>query len=134
VGDLKKNRSDAAWPDVVERLGLTGMARMLAQRCELIARDAARIELRIAQSHQHLLEGPFQERLKAALEQHYGTKLRLAIQVADDAGASPAAMADRDQQRRQAQAVADIEQDAFVRELVENFDARVNESSIKPIP
>ena len=48
------------------------------------------------------------------------------------AGASPAAVADREKQQRQAQAIAAIEQDPFVRELVENFDGRVVESSIKP--
>jgi DNA polymerase-3 subunit gamma/tau len=58
--------------------------------------------------------------------------LRLAIQVVDDAGASPAAVAARDKQQRQAQAVAEIEQDPFVRELVETFDARVVDSTIKP--
>jgi len=129
----KKNRSDAAWPELVEQLGLTGMARMLAQHCELVARDAARIELRIAQIHQHLLDGPYQERLKAALEQHFGARLRLAISLADSAGSSPAALADLEKQQKQAQAIAAIEQDPFVRELVENFDARVVESSIKPV-
>jgi DNA polymerase-3 subunit gamma/tau len=130
--ESKKNRADAAWPDLVGQLNLGGMARMLAQHCELVARDAARVELRIARAHQHLLNGPHQERLKAALEQHFGAKLRLSIQVTDDAGASPAAMADRDKQQRQAQAIADIEQDPFVRDLVETFDARVVDSTIKP--
>ena len=128
----KKNRDDGDWQQVVERLGLTGMARVLAQHCELVARDAARVELRIAQTHQHLLDGPFQERLKAALQQYFGSPLRLAIQVAADAGSSPAAIADRDRRERQEQAIAGIERDPFVRELVESFDARVNESSIKP--
>ena len=130
---LKKNPVDAAWPELVEQLGLTGMARMLAQHCELVDRDATRIELKIAQSHQHLLEGPYQERLKAALEQHFGARLKLTIRLSDSAGASPAAMADRDRQQRQAQAVAAIEKDPFVRELVDNFDARIVGSSIKPV-
>ena len=131
--DSKKNRDDGDWHQVVERLGLTGMARVLAEHCELVARDAARIELRIAQAHQHLLDGPFQQRLKAALERYFGGRLRLAIQVAPGAGGSPAAIADRDRQQRQEQAIAGIESDPFVRELVESFDARVIESSIKPV-
>jgi DNA polymerase III subunit gamma/tau len=132
AAESKKNHGDAAWPELVARLNLSGMARVLAQHCELMARDAARVELRIARAHQHLLNGPHQDRLKAALEQHFGTKLRLAVQVADDAGASPAALADRDRQQRQAQATAEIEQDPFVRELMETFDARVVDSTIKP--
>jgi DNA polymerase III subunit gamma/tau len=50
----------------------------------------------------------------------------------ESAAASPAAIADRDRQQRQAQAVAAIEQDPFVRELVDTFDGRVVGSSIKP--
>jgi DNA polymerase-3 subunit gamma/tau len=129
----KKNPGDPAWPELVDQLGLTAMALELAKHCELVGRDGSRIELRIAQSHQRLLNGPFQDRLKSALEQHFGTKLRLSIQVAGDAGGSPAAIADRDKQQRQAQAVAAIEQDPFVRELVDNFDARVVGTSIKPV-
>jgi len=124
---------DIAWPALVEQLGLTAMTLELAKHCEFIGRDGSRIDLRIAQSHQRLLSGPYQDRLKAALEQHFGGKLRLSIQVAGDVGGSPAAIADRDRQQRQAQAVAAIEQDPFVRELVDNFDGRIVGSSIKPV-
>ena len=133
VPESKKNLGDTAWPELVDQLGLTAMALELAKHCELVRGDASRIELKIAPSHQRLLTGPYQDRLRAALEQHFGTQLRLSIQVAGDAGGSPAAIADRDRQQRQAQAVAAIEQDPFVRELVDNFDARVVESSIKPV-
>jgi DNA polymerase-3 subunit gamma/tau len=128
----KKNRDDRDWQQTVDGLGLTGMARVLAQHCELVTRDAGRVELRIAQAHQHLLDGPFQQRLKAALQQHFGAPLRVAIQVVPDAGGAPAAIAGRDRQQRQEQAIAGIESDPFVRELVEGFDARVIESTIKP--
>jgi DNA polymerase-3 subunit gamma/tau len=109
------------------------MTRMLAQHCELVAREATRVELRIAQAHQRLLDGPYQERLKTALEQHFGGSLRLVIKVADSVASSPAAVADREKQQRQVQATAAIEQDPFVRDLVENFDAHVVESTIKPV-
>jgi DNA polymerase-3 subunit gamma/tau len=129
----KKNLDGLDWPQLVETLGLSGMTRMLAQHCELVARAPGRVELAIAQVHQHLLEGPYQERLRAALERRFGAPLRLTIRLAQEAEASPAALADRERQQRQAQAVAAIEQDPFVRELVESFDARVVESSIKPV-
>jgi DNA polymerase-3 subunit gamma/tau len=131
--DSKKNRDDAEWPELVGRLGLTAMALELARHCELVTRDAFRVELKISQTHQRLLEKPYQERLKTALEQHFGARLRLTIQVAADASGSPAAIAGRNKQQRHVQATSEIEQDPFVRELVENFDARVVESSIKPV-
>jgi len=131
--DSKKNAADPEWRELIDQLGITGAGRMLAQHCELAGRGAGRIELRLAQAHQHLLEGPYQERLKAALERYFGERLRLVITLTEAAGGSPAALADRAQQRQQAEALAAIEEDPFVRELVENFDAQVIESSIKPV-
>jgi DNA polymerase-3 subunit gamma/tau len=132
--DSKKNADvDLGWIELLGQLKLTGMARRLAEHCELVAREATRIELRIAQTHQHLLEKQYLDRLKAALEERFGTTLRLAITVADRAGSAPAAIADREREDNQAKAVAAIEQDPFVRELVENFDARVVESTIRPV-
>lgn len=131
--NAKKNGDRAEWAAIVEELGLTGMARMLAQHCELVVHEADRIELAISRVHERLLDKPYQDKLKAALQQHFGQGIRVTFTVRDGDGNSPAALADRERQRRQAQAVADIEQDPFVRELVENFDARVVESTIKPL-
>ena len=70
--------------------------------------------------------------MKAALERHFGERLKLVISVSAEAAGSPAAIADRAEQQRQAEAQAAIEGDPFVRELMENFDGQVIESSIKP--
>ncbi len=131
--ESKKAAAAPAWTELVEKLRVSGMTRMLAQHCELAARDGARVDLRIAQAHQHLVEKTYQDRLKAALDEYFGEPVRLTIAIADAAGSSPAAIADREKQHKQAEAIASIEQDPFVRELVENLDARVVESSIKPL-
>jgi DNA polymerase-3 subunit gamma/tau len=131
--ESKKNSGDAQWAGIVEKLGLTGMARMLAQHCELVRQDETRIELVLARAHERLLDKTYQDKLKAALLQHFGGTPRVLISVGEGSGNSPAEIAGRDQQQRQAKAIAEIEQDPFVRELVENFDARVVESTIKPI-
>jgi DNA polymerase-3 subunit gamma/tau len=131
--DSKKNEGEPAWGEIVEGLGLSGMARMLAQHCELVRQDGNRVELAISRVHERLLDKPYQDKLKAALQQHFGGGVRVTITVGEGNDNSPAALADRDKQRRHAQAVAEIEQDPFVRELVENFDARIVEATIKPI-
>jgi DNA polymerase-3 subunit gamma/tau len=122
-----------AWAEIVEQLGLTGMARMLAQHCELTRRDGERIDLMLPRTHERLFEKGYVERVKSALQKRFGEALRVSITIGDGSGTSPVAVAQRERDRQQARAIADIEQDPFVRELVENFDARVNESSIKPL-
>ena len=131
--ESKKNSGNAQWAEIVEKLGLTGMARMLAQHCELVSHDETRIELCLAKAHERLLEKAYQDKLKAALQHYFGGSPRLSISVGGENGNSPADIANRDHQQRQAQAIAEIERDPFVRELVENFDARVVEATIKPI-
>ncbi len=124
---------NAAWGEIVEKLNLAGMARMLAQHCELVSRTASKFELSIAKAHERLLDKPYQDKLKAALQQHFGNALRLSISVGEGNGNSPAEIGDRTTLQHQAEAIAEIEQDPFVRELVENFDARVVESTIRPL-
>ena len=131
--ESKKNSGNAQWTGIVEKLGVTGMARMLAQHCELVHHDETRIELVLAKAHERLLDKTYQDKLKAALLQYFGGTPRVIISVGEGSGNSPAEIAGRDQQQRQAKAIAEIEQDPFVRELVENFDARVVDSTIKPI-
>ncbi|MGE5522952.1 MAG: DNA polymerase III subunit gamma/tau [Rhodospirillaceae bacterium] len=128
-----KGADAAAWSAIIEEIGVNGMAKILAQHCELVRHADGCMELMLAKVHERLLEGAYQERLKDALRKRYGSDLKISIAVGDASGNSPKDVADREKQRRHAKAVADIEGDPFVRELVEDFDARVNESSIKPI-
>jgi DNA polymerase-3 subunit gamma/tau len=123
---------DGDWPALVGKLKLGGMAKMLAQHCELKSASAGRFDLRVPEEHKHLLEKAYQERLKAAISEHFGQPWRLDFALGAVTGVTPAVLESRDKQAKQAEAIASIEQDTFVRELVETFDAKVVESSIKP--
>lgn len=129
----KKNDEDSSWREIVDQLAITGMTRMLAEHCVLAGCDGSQVKLLIDRSHGRLLDKPYQEKLRAALEQYFGTPVRLVIEIGDSNGGSPAAISDRDKRQRQSRVIAEIEQDPFVRELVENFDATIIESTIKPL-
>jgi triosephosphate isomerase len=60
--------------------------------------------------------------LRAALQERFGKPVRLTVTIRETTGNSA-----RDQ------AAAAVSRDAFVRDLVENFDATIVESSIKPV-
>jgi DNA polymerase-3 subunit gamma/tau len=122
-----------SWAELVDGLGLTGMTRQLAQHCELAHRDAQRIELRLPSAHARLLDRQYEDKLRLAIQQRLGAEVRVSIRVGEGSGSSPAAVADRERQQRHERAVKEIEEDPFVRDLLENFDARVIESTIKPI-
>jgi DNA polymerase-3 subunit gamma/tau len=130
--EAPRKADGTTWAGMIEKLGLVAVPRVLAENCELVTLDAERIELRLPKAaYERYKSG--EERLKAALRKHLGPALQIKISVGPSNGDSPADIAGRERDRQQAKAVAEIEQDPFVRDLVENFGARVNENSIKPI-
>ena len=121
------------WMTTVTRLKLSGMPKMLAQHCEVKHFTSDEIEFCVPEIHRHLLDKSYQNRLQAALREHLGKPVRLKFSVGVVTGLTPAELENREKQDRQSQATAAIESDPFVRELVENFDAKLITSSIKPI-
>jgi len=132
VGNELVKIFDGDWPALVAQLGLGGMAKMLAQHCELKNYDGRRIELCVMEEHKHLMEKSYQEKLKTALESFLGGPVFLNISICSVTGVTPAKLVQEEKNMRQAEAIAAIEQDPFVRELIEGFDAQVIESTIKP--
>ncbi len=105
----------------------------LAQHCELSELTGTSIRLRLMPGKKHLLNKAQQDKLQAALQTHYGRPLRLEIEVAEPASVTPAERNQTAQRERQDRAIASIEQDPFVREVVDLFDASIDESTIKPL-
>jgi DNA polymerase-3 subunit gamma/tau len=130
---VKKNRFDGDWLGLVARLRLSGMAKMLAQHCELKSFAESVLELCVPDEHRYLTEKAYQEKLRSALAEFFGEPIQLHISIGVVTGQTPAQVENREKQEKQAKAVAAIEQDAFVREVIENFDAKIIESSIKSL-
>jgi DNA polymerase-3 subunit gamma/tau len=118
---------------MVNQLKLSGLAKMLAQHCEVKNVLPNEIEFCVPETHKHLLDKAYQERMQTALREHLGKPVRLKFSVGIITGLTPAELGSREKQEKQSQAVAAIESDLFVRELVEHFDAKLIVSSIKPI-
>lgn len=121
------------WHAQVAKLPLTGMAKQLALHCELIQLTDTAILLRLSPVHKHLLGTVQQDKLQTELQSHYGRKLRLEIEVAEPASMTPADRSRTAQRERQDRAIAAIEQDPFVREVVDLFNASIDESTIKSV-
>ena len=130
AGNAEQELAD--WRTLVGRIKVGGMARMLADNCEFRSLDGERLELAVPEAHKHLLEKVYTDKLQAALADYFGRKLRLRIS-AGGTGNTPAQIDNQERQAKLAKAIESIDADPFVRELVENFDARVKDSSIKPI-
>ncbi|MEF8701147.1 MAG: DNA polymerase III subunit gamma/tau [Candidatus Accumulibacter sp. UW20] len=122
-----------SWHDILGALKIGGMARELAQHCELRDLGPTRIVLHLSPAHRHLLMKPAQDKLQQSLSEYFAKPLQLVIDLAEGSGDTPAAAAQRNHRERMDRAIASVEQDGFVREVIEMFDATLVESSIKPI-
>jgi DNA polymerase-3 subunit gamma/tau len=125
---------NASWEAIVSQLGLIAMTGQLARNCAMTKLTADEIELTLPKAQEHMLEGAHQGKLKAALQSRFGNALRVTFKVVSGAVATPAAAAEREQNERQAQAVAAITNDPFVKELQESFGGNVKKNSIQPLP
>jgi DNA polymerase-3 subunit gamma/tau len=121
------------WRAVVQGLRLSGLVREFAQHCEWVGYAADRLTLRLSEAHRHLYEinralvGRIEDELGRAL----GRPLKLAVDIGAIAGVTPAQHDEIERQARHAEAVAALESDPFVSELIERFDASLLEETVR---
>ena len=121
---------DGDWTEIVRQLPVTGAVRELARNSVLARRTESGIELVVPRSMAHLAERSYQDKLKAALEQHFGRPLALKAVAGDTPAATPATIEAGDKAARRADAARKVQEDPFVQNLVDIFDAKVVDSTI----
>jgi DNA polymerase-3 subunit gamma/tau len=121
--------ASAEWPQLVQQLSLTGAARELARHAELQGRDDERFDLLVPKSKAYLAERSYQDKLKAALETHFGSTVTLKVTLGETSGASAAAIEAGERHARHAEAQRAVQADGFVKDLVNLFDGKVVDST-----
>jgi len=79
----------------------------------------------------YLAERSYTDKLKAALEQHLGSPAFVKVSTGETAGISAAALEAGEREARRAAAAQSVQSDGFVKDLVNLFDAKVVDSTIK---
>ncbi|WP_323004529.1 DNA polymerase III subunit gamma/tau [Denitromonas sp.] len=126
---------DIDWHGLIVELGLKGLVRELAQHCEWLGMAEGSIRLRLSEAHRHLIamnRGNL-ERLQAEIDRHFDRPVKLDIEIGGIEGETPAQRDAATRQARMAQAIASLEQDPFVQEMIERFDATLQEASVRPL-
>jgi DNA polymerase III subunit gamma/tau len=135
TNQAESKRTEAAaagsWADLVGQLAVSGAARELARNAELSRRDNGLFELVVPKSKAYLVDRNYQDKLKAALEQHLGSRVTVKVAVGDVAGSSAAALEVGEREARRAEASNAVQSDGFVQDLVNLFDAKVVDSTIR---
>jgi DNA polymerase-3 subunit gamma/tau len=121
---------DGDWPALVARLRVSGLVKELAQRSELVHFEGDQLKLRVP--IKTLLDAGALDKLKSAVGEALGRPIRLTAEVGKPAGPTAAGIAEQARAEKQRQAEESIYADPFVRELIENFGASVDPSTIRP--
>jgi len=124
---------DWDWTNLVSRLNLSGMSKMLAQHSEAQFFLPEKVVIHVPEMHKHLLEKKYQDKIQTALNQFFNKPITVTFCVGTLTGITPLAIQHLKAQEKQAQAIANIEKDPVVQQLIENFDAKLIISSIKPV-
>src|SRR6185369_1798774 len=119
------------WSLLAQQLEITGAARELARNAELRGRRDNAFDLVVPKAKAYLAERSYQDKLKSALEKHVGSTVTLKVSVGEVAGTSAAALEAESRQARQAEAVKAAQSDGFVQDLVNLFDGKVVDSTIR---
>ncbi|ALP53168.1 DNA polymerase III subunit gamma/tau [Candidatus Tenderia electrophaga] len=121
------------WPEVVQQLGLKGMAYQLAANSVLVGRQGTVIRLALSKQHATLRSKTLEQRLQQALSKYYGESVRLEFVSGGDNSQTPAGIQQRQAEDRQQAAVDAISTDPNVQRIREVFDAQVVPDSVRPL-
>ncbi|ANB18437.1 DNA polymerase III subunit gamma/tau [Dokdonella koreensis] len=122
-----------SWDALIERAGLRGPLGQLAQHSVLLGIEEGQVRLGVRPEHEHLAAGPLVEVLEARLGEALERKIRVKFERQDgDAAESPAARRARIEAARLRDAEDALRSDPQVQSLIEHFDGRLVQSSIRP--
>ncbi|WP_420391108.1 DNA polymerase III subunit gamma/tau [Marinobacter sp.] len=130
VEELVDN-GEFAWERDFRSLGIVGMPGNLASNAAM-TRNGDEIVLTIDEGHARLLNARHEEKILEALRNRFGATITLRVEQGDAGGKTPAAWEERQRQARQKAAEDSIRNDPAVQSIVERFEARVVENSIRP--
>ncbi len=131
VRQTSKHTFDGNWRNLIEKHLNLGIARALAQHCEMLSYDDDSISLRVAEKQKHLVSPTYQEKLSNAINNHFGKKIKLIITIDSEAN-TPAKQNAEEKAVLQSTAEDAIMNDVFVKALIQDFDAKIIPNSIKP--
>ena len=123
---------DGDWPALAAALPLRGVVQQLALQAELLGCDPAVGELRLRVPLETLASPANADKLASALGTHFGTTVRLSIEIGT-AGDTANARTESARQVRQRDAEQQVRSDPSVLAMMREFGATIVPGSIKPI-
>lgn len=121
------------WADIVERSGITGFSKELALNCFLINKTENQIQLGLHSEKAHLRQDRNIKVLVEYLSRLYETPINIEIQLDDREITTPMEYRKEVYQSLREQAKEELQQDSKLLLLQNEFDAKLDVESIRPV-
>lgn len=130
---INQTQQQDEWTDMVERAGVTGFSKELALNCFLKSQTDGEIQLGLHAEKAHLRQARNITHLTEALSALLGKPIKLSIQLDDSPQLTPMEYRRRVYQSLKEQAKEALQQDSKILLLQQEFDARLDMESIRPV-
>jgi len=122
----RRAEEKSTWFELVAKLDLGGVARMIAEHSVLVASDGNTFDLMLDRAHDTLLGDNLVEVIRRALSDVTGVNVDLSITVGDVEEETPAQFRERLAAERQRDAEIVLQKDATVQSLLDEFGGRID--------
>ncbi len=130
--NIPTKKSDDAWQNMIEELGLKGLTKELAGNCVIKSQTETKIELALTPSQEHLLNASQKERIEQAIKKRFGEGVALNIILEDSDNETPAEANARMERERKKAAKNSVNNDPSVQSLLDTFNGTIDQDSIQP--
>jgi DNA polymerase-3 subunit gamma/tau len=120
------------WAELLSTIELQGAARQLAANCVWLGRAGNLVRLALDPRSQVVRTRAQEDKLAQALSKHFGTELRVDIEMRELETESPARERERLEQERQAELRVAFAADPGVQSLQRRFGATIHPESVRP--
>lgn len=114
-------------------LGVGGLLQSTASNCQLLGFQDNELHFVLDEASSTLYDESHQQRLSDMLSDYFQQPVRAVIQLGQVQGETPASYAIRLKQQRHADALAALENDPVVQQLLAEFDGQLNVDSVEPL-
>ncbi len=119
------------WHKLIDSMKLDGLTKELASHCVLKGHKDYRISLMLHPDQEYLAATRQKHKLQAELSARFGADLRLAVEVEQPAGETPAQRKVRNELEAQQAALEAVENDPDIKLFMDTFDATIDKESIR---
>lgn len=122
------------WREQFDRFGFAGLLRSICSHCVLAKVDGQTLYFHIDPDNANLLNESHKERFEKALTAYFNCPIRIDLQITAVGQETPAEYAERQRREQLADLTALIHADPVVQQLLQEFEGRIDDSSIRPLP